>query len=73
MYNIDSSNCERSHEAQTMFVLRGSPSASAVNVSAFSAIVIPTERSDEGSLFHNYCKYFADPHLFATERNDKHR
>ena len=29
--------------------------------------VIPTERSDEGSLFHNYCKYFADPHLFATE------
>ena len=31
------------------------------------AIVIPTERSDEGSLFHKYCKYFADPHLFATE------
>ncbi|MBQ3244383.1 MAG: hypothetical protein IJB01_07235, partial [Bacteroidaceae bacterium] len=31
------------------------------------AIVIPTERSDEGSLFHNYCKYFADPHLFATD------
>ncbi|MBQ3243210.1 MAG: hypothetical protein IJB01_01230, partial [Bacteroidaceae bacterium] len=29
--------------------------------------VILTERSDEGSLFHNYCKYFADPHLFATE------
>ena len=23
--------------------------------------------SDEGSLFYNYCKYFADPHLFATE------
>ncbi|MBQ3243939.1 MAG: hypothetical protein IJB01_04975, partial [Bacteroidaceae bacterium] len=31
------------------------------------AIVIPTERSDEGSLFHYNRKYFADPHLFATD------
>ncbi|MBR3616334.1 MAG: hypothetical protein IKL56_06905, partial [Bacteroidaceae bacterium] len=31
------------------------------------AIVIPTERSDEGSLFHYNRKYFVNPHLFATE------
>ena len=35
--------------------------------------VILTERSDEGSLFHNYCKYFADPHLFATEPEYRYR
>ena len=33
------------------------------------AIVIPTERSDEGSLFHYNRKYFVNPHLFATEPN----
>ena len=31
------------------------------------AIVIPTERSDEGSLFHYNRKYFVNPHLLATE------
>ena len=48
---IDNAGSKWSREAQTKFVPRGLRQDSIIN----------------GSLFHNYCKYFADPHLFATE------